>query len=84
MRCFGKLAYTAGVEKLKIIGARFIVAGIGLGVIGVNIGHLNAWVKHYSPAIMFFCFLLPGGLIGATGMIGGAIQRRRTRSVANS
>jgi hypothetical protein len=69
------------VEKLKNIGAGLILAGVAVGVIGVNVGRTNVWVEHYFPAIMFLCLLLPGGLIGATGMIGVAIQKRRNRKV---
>jgi hypothetical protein len=62
--------------RLKQIGARIIVAGIVLGVIGINVGHRVAWVNKFFPPGMFICFAI-GAIVGVSGIIGEATQRRK-------
>ena len=61
--------------RLKQIGARIIVAGIVLGVVGINVGHRATWLYKFYPLGTFICFAV-GAIVGVAGMIGAALDRR--------
>jgi hypothetical protein len=62
--------------RLKQIGAQIIVAGIAIGVLCKVFARLTHRFDSYGPLAMFVLFAL-GALIGVTGMIVSAVQRRK-------
>ena len=62
--------------RLKQIGAQIIVAGIVGGVLCRIFARWNPNFNSYGPLVMFVLCAL-GALIGITGMIVSAVQRRK-------
>jgi F0F1-type ATP synthase assembly protein I len=62
--------------RLKQIGAQIIVAGVVIGVLCKVFSSLTHRFDAYGPLAMFVLFAI-GALIGVTGMIVSAFQRRK-------
>ena len=62
--------------RLKRLRAQIIVLGVAIGVLCLAFAHLNPRLNSCGPLAMFALFAL-GALIGVTGIIVSAVQRRK-------
>jgi|HubBroStandDraft_4_1064222.scaffolds.fasta_scaffold830505_1 hypothetical protein len=62
--------------RLKLLGARIIVAGIAIGVLCQIFAGWDHRLNNYGPLIMFILFAV-GALVGLVGWIASAVQRRK-------